>query len=207
MDKKPIGVLSYGMGNILSIVKIVDRVGATPMIIDTKSKLHDVDKIIIPGVGHFDQGIKLLRQNDLASPLIDLVNTNCLSLLGICLGMQMLCKNSEEGLSDGLALIDANVRKIYPSDSRKHKVPHMGWNYVKPSRPNILLPPDIGTQKFYFVHSYFVEPTWPEITTGLCNYDINFCASFEHNNIFGVQFHPEKSHRYGMALIQRFVEA
>jgi glutamine amidotransferase len=121
--------------------------------------------------------------------------------------MQMLCKNSEEGLSDGLSLIDANVKKIKPSDPREYKVPHMGWNYVKPSRPNVLLPEDCGMQKFYFVHSYIVAPSTPEIATGLCNYDLDFCASFEQNNVFGVQFHPEKSHRYGMALIQRFVEA
>ena len=127
-------------------------------------------------------------------------------VMGICLGMQLLCRSSEEGDLPGLGLIDADVRKFrFPVES-KLKVPHMGWNVVSASRASTLLPVRAEKQRFYFVHSYKVVPDDSDITIGIANYGGEFCAAFQQGNIFGVQFHPEKSHRFGMELMRRFIE-
>ena len=126
--------------------------------------------------------------------------------MGICLGMQLLCRNSEEGSAAGLGLIDASVRKLRSETDQSFKVPHMGWNIVRTARPNLILPEGLEEQRFYFVHSYKVVPSDPAVTIGTANYGGEFCVAFQKKNIFGVQFHPEKSHRFGMALMKRFVE-
>ena len=127
-------------------------------------------------------------------------------ILGICLGMQLLCKYSEEGGCEGLSLVDAKVEKFDFSEEQKLKVPHMGWNTLRTARENPLLPMDEDERRFYFVHSYKVVPNNPDISIGQCDYGGEFCAAFQQGNVLGVQFHPEKSHRFGMALMKRFVE-
>jgi glutamine amidotransferase len=126
--------------------------------------------------------------------------------MGICLGMQLLCLESEEGECSGLGLINAVVKKFVFPAGRNLKVPHMGWNVVSSTRENALLPNGTEVQRFYFVHSYKVVAANSEIVIGTANYGGDFCAAFQKDNIFGVQFHPEKSHRFGMALMKRFVE-
>jgi glutamine amidotransferase len=126
--------------------------------------------------------------------------------MGICLGMQLLCKHSEEGDVEGLGLVDATVKKFDFPNQPSLKVPHMGWNTLRTTRENPLLPMDDEERRFYFVHSYKVVPNNPSISIGQCDYGGEFCAAFQQGNVFGVQFHPEKSHRFGMALMQRCVE-
>ena len=168
--------------------------------------LEPFTKLILPGVGHFDHGIHAIRNMGInAEFLDDMLSCNGM-ILGICLGMQLLCRGSEEGSEPGLGLIDADVKKFRFSADDKMKVPHMGWNVVRTGTSNPLIPHTEEGQRFYFVHSYKVVPDDPSVVIGTANYGGEFCAAFQQGNVFGVQFHPEKSHRFGMALMKRFVE-
>ena len=164
-----------------------------------------VSKIVLPGVGHFYTGVESLIEKDFFDEIRILVSGGNLSVLGICLGMQLLCTNSEEGEKSGLGLIDANVKRFYFNKEDKLKVPHMGWNKLKVVRKNSLIPSN-EQQRFYFVHSFYVQPVDKNITIATAKHGFEFCAAFQKGNVLGVQFHPEKSHRFGMALIKRFVE-
>lgn len=204
--KSCIGVINIGLGNIASIVRIIEKVGGKAIVINQASQLNDVAKIILPGVGHFDEGMRQLKNSGLAVPIVELVIQRRIQVMGICLGMQLLCRGSEEGEISGLGLIDAEVKRFQFSEELKLKVPHMGWNYVSTIKQNPLLLEGDDLQRFYFVHSYKVVPDQSDITIGSANYGGDFCAAFQKDMIFGVQFHPEKSHRFGMTLMRRFVE-
>ena len=200
-----LGIIDLKLGNIGSIKRMVEKVGGSTLIIDDPCKLDDVNKVILPGVGHFDNGIKQLRKNSFDSQLVDRLEKRQLDLLGICLGMQLLCKSSEEGKEEGLGLIDAEVIKINSTEERNLKVPHMGWNVVKSVKHNLIIPEIEEKQRFYFVHSFKVVPSNDNIIIGKSFYGGEFCSAFQSRNITGVQFHPEKSHRFGMSLMKRFV--
>lgn len=201
-----IGLIDYGVGNLGSIQRMIEKVGGSSVLISSALDLTFVNKIILPGVGHFAEGVRSLNESELRDPLIEFVANKNSLLMGICLGMQLLCKHSEEGDVEGLGLVDANVKKFdFPSQPLL-KVPHMGWNTLHTARENPLLPMDEEERRFYFVHSYKVVPNKPDISIGQCDYGGEFCAAFQQGNVLGVQFHPEKSHRFGMALMKRFVE-
>jgi len=204
--KLHVGVIDIGLGNIASIVRIIEKVGGKATMINQTSQLKNINKIVLPGVGHFDEGMKKLKDSGLAEMIVELAVQRHIQVIGICLGMQLLCRGSEEGRMSGLGLIDADVKRFRFSKELKLKVPHMGWNIVSQNKPNPLLPVSDYEQRFYFVHSYKVVPDQSEVTIGSTNYGGNFCAAFQKDMIFGVQFHPEKSHRFGMALMRRFVE-
>jgi glutamine amidotransferase len=201
-----VGIINAGIGNIKSIERMLFKVGALPIVFNTPSELGGVEKVILPGVGHFDAGMKRLKESGFDNTLIDLIKSKQLSVLGVCLGMQLLCCQSEEGSLPGLGLVEAEVNKFSFEHSLDIKVPHMGWNIVKPLKVNPLLPKSLDTQRFYFVHSFKVNPADSEIVIGETDYGGTFCSAFQQDNIFGVQFHPEKSHRYGLSLIKRFVD-
>jgi glutamine amidotransferase len=199
-------IVDVGLGNIASIQRMLQKVGSQSIMAKKPDDLAGVGKVILPGVGHFDEAMKQLQKTGFAKALVELVRERNIQLIGICLGMQVLCRSSEEGTVLGLGLIDADVRKFrFPGDN-KLKVPHMGWNVVSSDKTNSLLPPSLEGQRFYFVHSYKVVPDDTTITIGTANYGGDFCAAFQKRNVFGVQFHPEKSHRFGMELMRRFVE-
>ena len=201
-----IGIISTGFGNLASIQRIIEKLGGQATYVNTVADLARVGRIVLPGVGHFDEGVRSLRASGLVDQIVERVKDRGMPLLGICLGMQLLCRGSEEGLESGLGLMEADVKKFcFPADA-KLKVPHMGWNVVKPTRPNALISLGEEEQRFYFVHSYRVVPDDPEVIIGVANYGSEFCAAFQKDNIIGVQFHPEKSHRFGMALMKRFME-
>jgi len=204
--KVKIGVIDIGLGNISSIIRMIDKVSGLGVSINHVNELDAVDKVILPGVGHFDRGIKLLRNSGLAEAISCLVSQERIKVLGICLGMQILCRGSEESNLPGLGLIAAEAKRFQFPLKSNLKIPHMGWNVVSFSRPNQLLPVTEEEQRFYFVHSYKVVPDDHDVTIGTCNYGGDFCAAFQKGNVFGVQFHPEKSHRFGMALMQRFIK-
>lgn len=199
-------VLSYGIGNLTSVAKMIDAAGGDPEVGHSASQILRAKKIVLPGVGSFDNGIRLLRSLKSFDTLIHKISLEEAPLLGICLGMQLLCRGSEEGFEAGLGLIDADVKKFVFPPVEKRKVPHMGWNSVVGGVANPLIPCSNEEQRFYFVHSYKVVPDDPNIIIGTANYGGNFCAAYQKENLFGVQFHPEKSHRFGMSLIKRFVE-
>jgi glutamine amidotransferase len=201
-----IDILDYGLGNLSSIIRMIEKVGGEAKCISSCEEILCADKLILPGVGHFDRGMSQILERGLLEPLRDRVVKQGRPIMGICLGMQLLCGMSEEGQLPGLGFVNADVRKFRSLPGDKLKIPHMGWNTIRVTRTNPLIENSGEEQRFYFVHSYHVVPHATEITIGMASHGVEFCAAFQSENIFGVQFHPEKSHRFGMALIKRFVD-
>lgn len=199
-----VGVIDYGMGNIGSICKMLRHVGTEPVVSSEPKQLRTADKLILPGVGHFDRAMANLAAAGLIDELKE-VQGRGMPLLGICLGMQLLCRSSEEGTEPGLGFVDAHVRRFdFPADSRI-KVPHMGWRELKIAHPSALLTGLDETSRFYFVHSFFVDCADGSDVLARSNYGLDFVAALERDSVRGVQFHPEKSHRFGIRLFQNFV--
>lgn len=198
------GVIDYQAGNIGSIVNMLSRIGAEAAVVSSPSDLDGVDRIILPGVGHFDHGVAQLRAQGLYDRLREHDATSQ-PLLGICLGMQLLLDGSEEGTASGLGLIPGHCRRFVPG-STELKVPHMGWNVVIPSGGQAALAEQLPDSRYYFVHSFYAELDRPEHVAGTTPYIGNFCSAVDSGGgVLGYQFHPEKSHRFGMALLASFV--
>jgi len=206
MINRGVQIIDAGLGNIASIQRMIEKAGGKAFSIIDPTQLHNGDKVILPGVGHFDEGMSRLSETGFADILVDLGKSQKIHVMGICLGMQLLCRCSEEGKRPGLGLIEANVKKFRFSTESKLKVPHMGWNVVSTAQENPILSDSTEGKRFYFVHSYKVVPDDSAITIATANYGGEFCAAFQQDNVFGVQFHPEKSHRFGLELMRRFVE-
>ena len=201
----PIGVIDIGLGNVTAVKRMVQKVGGEPMSVENSYELSTVKKFILPGVGNFNEGMKRLKSAGLEDPIRMAAKKQDIYILGICLGMQLLCRSSDEAQVSGLGIIDADIVKIVSNRSKKVKVPHMGWNTVKIPRRSALFENILEERRFYFVHSYKVMPDNEEIITAYTNYGEDFCSSFQQGNVFGVQFHPEKSHRFGMEMMKKFV--
>lgn len=201
-----VSIINFGLGNFASISNLIAYLGGESKFIHSPEEILKADKLILPGVGHFDSGMKLLRMKDLEEALKTRVTNDRIPILGICLGMQMLCNGSEEGSEKGLGLLDAEVCKFKFNSESKLKIPHMGWNNVTSICKNPILPMTDDERRFYFVHSYHVVPNKQSYITAVSNYGNEFCAAIQKENIFGVQFHPEKSHRFGKELMKNFLE-
>ena len=201
-----IAVVDYGVNNSNSVIRMIQKVGGVAYKAKNIHEIKNAQKLIIPGVGSFDEGMKNLSQLGIIDLLKEMIGKNEIPVLGICLGMQLLCNASEEGTVHGLGLVPAKVKKLKSEFEGTFKVPHMGWNSIEVIRKNRLFDPDLGEKRFYFVHSYYVEPESDNICSARAYYGLDFCAAFEHKNIYGVQFHPEKSHRFGMSLLRNFVD-
>ncbi len=199
-------IINYGVGNLSSIANIIKKVGGESEIINDVSLLKKAKKIILPGVGAFDHGMKKLEEHGWIDELNDAVLNRKIPVLGICLGMQLLCKSSEEGVLPGLGWIDAEVKKFSFPEGSDLKIPHMGWNTVKVKKENPLIKETGEEQRFYFVHSYRVVCNNPEDTLATTNYGVEFTSSLSRHNILGAQFHPEKSHRFGMSFLKNFID-
>jgi glutamine amidotransferase len=201
-----IQVVDYGLGNVRSIVNMFKRIGVQAGIAAAPAQLHGAGGIVLPGVGHFDKGMALLEAGGWIPVLDRLVREQQLPVLGICLGMQLMTRSSEEGGRAGLGWIAATtIRLRFPEQGRSLVVPHMGWNVVRPRQAHPLLP-QAAEWRFYFVHSYHVVCGDAEDILAESTYGIDFCSAFAHGNIVGVQFHPEKSHRFGMRFLKCFAE-
>lgn len=198
-------IIDYGVGNLNSVANMIRHVGGKCLVSDDFQQVSKADKLILPGVGTFDFGMDSLRRSGLIDALKIAVLERKVPVLGICLGMQLMMEKSEEGFLAGLGWIGGYVKK-FAFDSTDLKIPHMGWNELDILRPNSLIIQDEPGQRFYFVHSYHVVCSNQNDIAATCSYGYDFTASFAHENIFGVQFHPEKSHRFGMSLMKRFVE-
>ncbi len=196
-------IVDFDINNSGSLSNMVNRVGYHAYISSEPSDLRQAKGIFLPGNGTFDVGMHAIKQNGLLQNIEECVFTRKIPILGICLGMQLLAKQSEEGVSSGLGWLDANVVKL--NSNGKSKVPHMGWNEVKTQRPNELLAAD-SYQKFYFVHSYHMVCNDPNDVTLSTNHGTTITVGIQRDNIFGVQFHPEKSHSYGAELIKNFCD-
>lgn len=198
-------IINYGIGNLNSVANMIRHVGGKCRISNNVEEIANAEKLILPGVGAFDRGMEALNESGLAEALSVTVLERGVPILGICLGMQLMTKRSEEGSLPGLGWLDAEVVKFRFSEGSGLKIPHMGWNTLSIQRENPLIRPE-KRQRFYFVHSYHVVCTNELDVTATCGYGYDFVAAFAHNNIFGAQFHPEKSHRFGMAVMRNFLE-
>lgn len=200
-------VIDYGMGNLGSILNMLKKIGATARVSSDSKEIADADKLILPGVGAFDTGMKRLAELD----LIGLLNHKVLDLetptLGVCLGMQLLMKRSEEGILPGLGWINGEtIRFRFDSQQTNLKIPHMGWNTIKIQREGVLFNGMDSAARFYFVHSYHVTCDHADDVLTTTNYGYEFVSALQRGNIMGAQFHPEKSHKFGMKLYKNFVE-
>lgn len=197
-------VVDYGVGNVGSVQNMLRKVGARVRVSGAAADIAAADKLILPGVGHFGRGMAKLKGTGLIPALEEQVLVQRKPVLGICLGMQMMTRGSEESDVPGLGWVDAFTRRF--DEAGGLRVPHMGWNVVRPRNGSRLFDaPASEPERFYFVHSYFVRTADPHHVAAECLYGTEFAASFEAGNLYGVQFHPEKSHLFGMALLRRFV--
>ena len=201
-----VGIIDCGIGNVQSVRRMFEAVGAVVGVLKEPSMADTCKRLVIPGVGSFDAGMTRLVESGWISALNHAAFDRRLPVLGICLGMQLLCRKSEEGVLRGLGWIEADVVGFKLNLPGGLKIPHMGWSLVTASRDNLLLPRNAEEQRFYHVHKYHVVCDHYESVLATAEYGINFTSAICRENIFGVQFHPEKSHRFGMALMQRFLE-
>jgi len=197
-------IIDYGLGNLNSVLNALNLLGIEAEISRDIEKIKKADKLILPGVGAFEEGMKNLK----AFGLIEILNHEVLvkkkPILGICLGMQLFCNKSyEDGEFEGLKWIDAEVVKFDLKD-KSLRIPHVGWNDIECDLDCALFAGGDKTQTFYFVHSYYLAPKNKEIAKGICNYEIDFCAVLEKENIFATQFHPEKSQTEGLEILKKF---
>lgn len=201
-----ITIIDSGMGNRASVLNMIRRIGADGRLTTSPDEIRIARKLILPGIGAFDAGMAALRESGLDGAIRHALTEEGAMMLGICLGMQLLLDSSEEGSQPGLGLVRGRARR-FREDARGLRVPHMGWNVVRPVRSSVLFEPQVEEQRFYFVHSYYVECDDPQDVAGVTPYGHEYASSLEHGRVLGVQFHPEKSHRFGMALLKRFADA
>jgi glutamine amidotransferase len=197
-------IIDYGMGNVLSIQNMIKTIGFDSTISSNPKLISSAHKLILPGVGAFDAAASEIRKREgLLDAIYEATINRKVPTLGICLGLQLLFESSEEGPGQGLGLIPGKVKKF--EASLNLRVPHMGWNSTKIVKDSELISRKEEIPKFYFVHSYYVVPDNSEHITGLTNYGVDFCSMVNSSNIFGVQFHPEKSHAHGKTMLKSFV--
>lgn len=200
-----ITIINYGSGNIRAIANIYERLNIPFKIANSPDAVTGAEKIILPGVGAFDETISMLDASGFRSVLDHEVLINQIPVLGICVGMQILAKKSEEGSLHGLGWIDGEVRKIDKALLKsKPKIPHLGWNSINVTKKSVLFEEVDEEQGFYFLHSYYFECADHKDIMSTTSYGKNFASSVNHKNIYGVQFHPEKSHHNGVNLLKNF---
>jgi len=205
MSVENITIVDYGMGNLGSIKNMLKHLGIASVITADSNKIMSAEKLILPGVGAFDNGIKILTERGLIDALNKKVLEEKTPILGICLGMQMFTNKSEEGQLSGLGWIDAEISRFkFNGNDNKLKVPHMGWNLMEQSKESKLLDGMYNEPRFYFVHSFHLTCTDENDCLGFTDYGYRFVSAVEKNNIYGVQFHPEKSHKFGMKILNNF---
>lgn len=197
-----ISVVDYGMGNVGSVLNMLKRIGVAAHRATTPDDLGSATKIILPGVGAFDAATAQLDRTGLREVIVHKAQIERIPILGICLGMQLLSRSSEEGASSGLGLIPAETKRLPVVEGVK--IPHMGWNTVRLSERSKLTAGLGDDTRFYFVHSYHVACDRPEHVLMECVHGIRFTAAVHNENVFGAQFHPEKSHRFGRVLLENF---
>lgn len=200
-------LINYGMGNLGSIVNMLQKIGADVIVSSGVEDIKKAKKLILPGVGAFDNGMKNLNNSGLLSILNDRVLKEKIPVLGICLGMQLFTRKSEEGTLSGLGWIDGEAIRFRVDPVQKDlKIPHMGWDTVAMCKQSALFDDMYQEPRFYFVHSYHVACNDKNDILTKTSYGYDFVSSLQRENILGVQFHPEKSHKFGMKLLKNFVD-
>lgn len=202
-----ITIIDYGLGNVLAFVNVYKRLNLPVSLARTAEELAGADKLILPGVGAFDHAIERLERSGMRQAVEEMVLVKRLPILGICVGMQMLAHSSEEGKQLGLGWIEGTVKKFDLSRiPHGINLPHMGWNDVEPVGTDCLFNSLERDARFYFLHSYYFECREPANVLAVTDYGVKFTCAVRHENIYGVQFHPEKSHHFGIQLLKNFGE-
>ncbi|RZL04483.1 MAG: imidazole glycerol phosphate synthase subunit HisH [Rubrivivax sp.] len=205
----PITIVECGIGNVGSIANMLKKLGVPHQLASDPEVVARSSKLILPGVGAFGMGMRRLLETGMVDALHEAVLRRRVPVLGVCLGMQLMTRHSEEGDCEGLGWVDAETIRFDFSDLNlptRLPVPHMGWNEVQEVRPCLAMGPVEAAQRFYFVHSYRVRCNRAENRWLSAHYGVEFDAGVQHGNVIGVQFHPEKSHRFGLRLLKAFSE-
>jgi imidazole glycerol-phosphate synthase subunit HisH len=201
-----IGIIEYGLGNVSAFANIFKKLEVSYRIVRTKEDFNDVTKLILPGVGAFDHALDLFKKSGMRKKVEELVLQKNIPVLGICVGMQMMADSSEEGDREGLGWIKGVVTKFQVEQlDPGSPLPHMGWNNLKVNREERLLS-GLENSMFYFLHSYYFVPENVGNIIGTTDYGLPFCSAVKHNNIYGMQCHPEKSHESGIRFLKNFSE-
>jgi glutamine amidotransferase len=198
-------IVDCGMGNLFSVKKKFKSLDEGVIVSSLPKDLDNADKIVLPGVGHFGMAIDNLKKLGLLDALNENVLVKKKPILGICLGMQLMANSSEEGNVTGLGWIDAQVVRFNVSDKLKFKIPHMGWNQVQNQKNSLLTKGIPDDSEFYFIHSYHFKCNNASDILHLTEYEYSFPSAIEKDNIFGVQYHPEKSHDIGITMLNNFI--
>lgn len=202
-----IGIVNYELGNVHAFANIYKRLNIPAEIVSSPEELLRAEKFILPGVGAFDWAMTRLNESGLKNTLEDLVVGHGKPVLGICVGMQMMANRSDEGVLQGLGWIDADVKMFdYQKFTQKTHLPHMGWNDVLPQANDTLFRTLESKARFYFLHSYYFAPNNQDNVLAVTEYGGLFTSSVRCGNVYGVQFHPEKSHEWGVQLLKNFAE-
>lgn len=202
-----ITLIDYGVGNIFAFQNVYKRLDIPTKIAKTAADLEDAQKLILPGVGAFDYAMEQLNSSGMRHKLDELVLEKKIPIIGICVGMQMMGNRSDEGTSEGLKWIDADILKFDESlIQQRTKLPHMGWNDVNPVLAHPLFDGLEQEAIFYFLHSYYFKCNYTVNSIAISDYGIPFTSAVNADNVYGIQFHPEKSHQYGEKLLYNFAK-
>ncbi len=203
-----IALIDYGIGNLQAFLNLYQRLHIPVTVATTAEHIEQADKLILPGVGHFDHAMQLFNASSMKDAIVRRVTTEGIPIIGICVGMQMLAYSSDEGIERGLGWVPGHVRSLKHAVAQTNlPMPHMGWNDVVPSVDAPLFKNFTADDtRFYFLHSYYFEPEHSDFCMARCDYGITFSCAVSKGNVFGVQFHPEKSHHFGEQLLKNFAE-
>jgi glutamine amidotransferase len=200
-----IAIIDYGLGNIKAFANVYKRLDISSVIATSRTDLKDANKLLLPGVGSFDQAMGLLEKSGMKQLLDELVLEKNVPILGICVGMQILANSSEEGTRSGLGWIRGEVRKFdFSSNGNCLSIPHMGWNDISLLKQSDLFNDLHNDTRFYFLHSYYFRCTDAQDVVAVTDYGYKFASVVNSGNVYGVQFHPEKSHHWGTRLLENF---
>jgi len=201
-----ITLIDYGLGNLRAFSNVYKRIGIPVKFARSKEDLDVATKLILPGVGSFDHAMQQFNESGMRDKVTEMVLQESIPILGICVGMQMLARSSEEGVLPGLGWIEGDVKKFISTSTPGLQLPHMGWNDVKSIKQHSIFLGLTEAPLFYFLHSYFFECQHIEHTLATSEYGQEFTCAVNYKNIYGVQFHPEKSHNSGSILLKNFAE-
>ena len=200
-----IAIVDYGLGNLGSVANMLKKIGARAIVTSAPEEIRRASGLILPGVGHFAEGMRKLRERSLRDIVAERVLDAKTPILGICLGMQLLARRSEEGNEVGLGWISADVKRFNFGAGEQLPIPHMGWNEVDVVDDTLFRGAPSAPARFYFVHSYHVVCDEAKSVAAWSTYGYRFAAAVRFGHVFGAQFHPEKSHKFGMAVLKNFV--
>ena len=201
-----VGIVDYLTGNLAAVKRGIERAGGEAYVTRKTSDIQSCDKLVLAGVGHFEKAVTAIRKLELENAINEMVLVRKKPVLGICLGMELMARTSEEGSSPGLGWIDADAVRFSIKNPLTYKIPHIGWNTVNPLKASSLLSGIDSLSEFYFNHSFHLKVRVRSDALCETDYESPFVSSIEKENIFGVQFHPEKSHDKGIQLLRNFVE-